>query len=108
MFTKSGMMVGLGETLEEVGQVMDDLRAADVDFLTIGQYLQPTRKHHVVDRFVPPAEFDQLKRQGLGKGFLLVAASPLTRSSHHAGEDFQRLRTAREAQLAGKAIPAAE
>ncbi len=98
MFTKSGMMVGLGESLDEVCQVMDDLRAADVDFLTIGQYLQPTRKHHPVDRFVPPDEFDQLKRQGQGRGFLLVAASPLTRSSHHAGEDFKRLQAARQAQ----------
>jgi lipoic acid synthetase len=98
IFTKSGMMVGLGETLDEVAQVMDDLRAADVDFMTIGQYLQPTRKHHHVDRFVTPAEFDQLKRQGLGKGFLLVAASPLTRSSHHAGDDFKRLQTARAAK----------
>jgi lipoic acid synthetase len=99
LFTKSGMMVGLGESLDEVAQVMDDLRAADVDFLTIGQYLQPTRKHHPVERFVPPAEFDQMKRQGQGKGFLLVAATPLTRSSHHAGEDFARLRAAREAKL---------
>ena len=95
VFTKSGMMVGLGETLDEVAQVMDDLRAADVDFMTIGQYLQPTRKHHAVDRFVTPAEFDQLKKQGLGKGFLLVAASPLTRSSHHAGDDFRKLQAAR-------------
>jgi lipoic acid synthetase len=101
IFTKSGMMVGLGESLDEVAQVMDDLRAADVDFLTIGQYLQPTRKHHGVDRFVTPAEFAQLKKQGEVKGFLLVAASPLTRSSHHAGEDFQRLRAARGAKLAG-------
>ena len=98
MFTKSGMMVGLGEDNNEVFQVMDDLRAADVDFLTIGQYLQPTKKHHAVERFVPPAEFDMIKRQAMGKGFLLVAASPLTRSSHHAGEDFARLRAAREAQ----------
>jgi lipoic acid synthetase len=93
-------MVGLGETLDEVGQVMDDLRAAEVDFMTIGQYLQPTKKHHHVDRFVTPDEFGQMKRMGQGKGFLLVASSPLTRSSHHAGEDFQRLRVAREAQLA--------
>ena len=100
LFTKSGLMVGLGETREEVLQVMDDLRTAEVDFLTIGQYLQPTPKHHPVDRFVTPDEFADLKRQGLGKGFLLVAASPLTRSSYHAGEDFQRLRAAREAQLA--------
>jgi lipoic acid synthetase len=92
-------MVGLGETREEVLQVMDDLRTAEVDFLTIGQYLQPTPKHHPIDRFVPPDEFAELQRQGLGKGFLLVAASPLTRSSYHAGEDFQRLRAAREAQL---------
>jgi lipoic acid synthetase len=99
IFTKSGMMVGLGETLDEVAQVMDDLRAAEVDFMTIGQYLQPTRKHHHVDRFVTPAEFDQLKQQGLGKGFLLVASSPLTRSSHHAGDDFKRLQAARAAKL---------
>jgi lipoic acid synthetase len=101
MFTKSGIMVGLGEERNEVLQLMDDLRSADVDFLTIGQYLQPTPKHHPVERFVPPDEFAELKRQGLGKGFLLVAASPLTRSSYHAGEDFQRLRAARDAQLAG-------
>ncbi|MGH6933551.1 MAG: lipoyl synthase [Dongiaceae bacterium] len=99
MFTKSGMMVGLGETRDEVLQVMDDMRAAEVDFLTIGQYLQPTPRHHPIDRFVPPEEFADLRRQALGKGFLLVAASPLTRSSYHAGEDFQRLRAAREAQL---------
>jgi lipoic acid synthetase len=105
MFTKSGLMVGLGESFDEVCQVMDDMRAADVDFLTIGQYLQPTRKHHPVDRFVPPEEFDQLKRQGQGRGFLLVAASPLTRSSHHAGEDFKRLQAARAAQQ--KTVPAA-
>jgi lipoic acid synthetase len=105
MFTKSGLMVGLGESFDEVCQVMDDMRAADVDFLTIGQYLQPTRKHHPVDRFVPPEEFDQLKRQGQGRGFLLVAASPLTRSSHHAGEDFKRLQAARAAQQ--KTAPAA-
>jgi lipoic acid synthetase len=98
IFTKSGMMVGLGESLEEVAQVMDDLRAADVDFLTIGQYLQPTRKHHRVDRFVTPDEFAQLKKHGLGKGFLLVAATPLTRSSHHAGADFKRLQAARAAK----------
>jgi lipoyl synthase len=79
---------------------MDDLRSAEVDFLTIGQYLQPTPKHHPVDRFVRPDEFEELRRQGLGKGFLLVAASPLTRSSYHAGDDFRRLRAAREALLA--------
>ncbi len=100
MFTKSGMMVGLGETREEVGQVMDDLRAADVDFLTIGQYLQPTRKHAPLDRFVTPAEFDGYVTLGRGKGFLLVASSPLTRSSYHAGDDFARLRAARHAATA--------
>ena len=100
MFTKSGIMVGLGESKEEVLQVMDDLRAAEVDFLTIGQYLQPTPKHHGVDRFVTPEEFRHYEAQALGKGFLLVSASPLTRSSYHAGEDFQRLRAAREAKLA--------
>src|SRR6476646_6190872 len=98
-FTKSGIMVGLGEDRTEVLQVMDDLRAAGVDFLTIGQYLQPTPKHHPVDRFIPPDEFDQLKQMAQGKGFLLVAASPLTRSSYHAGEDFERLRAARMARL---------
>ena len=95
MFTKSGIMVGLGEAREEVLQVMDDLRAADVDFLTIGQYLQPTRKHAEVKRFVPPEEFRALERTALAKGFLMVSASPLTRSSYHAGEDFARLRAAR-------------
>ena len=97
MFTKSGIMVGLGEEREEVLQVMDDLRSADVDVLTIGQYLQPTRKHAQVARFVPPAEFEALRRTALGKGFWLVAASPLTRSSYHAGEDFARMRAARAA-----------
>ncbi len=100
MFTKSGIMVGLGETREEVGQVMDDLRAADVDFITIGQYLQPTPKHAPVDRFVEPEEFEAYTRMARAKGFLMVSASPLTRSSHHAGADFQRLRAAREARLA--------
>jgi lipoic acid synthetase len=79
---------------------MDDLRAADVDFLTIGQYLQPTPKHHVVDRFVTPEEFQSYARMAFGKGFLMVASSPLTRSSYHAGDDFRTLRTAREALLA--------
>jgi lipoic acid synthetase len=97
MFTKSGIMVGLGEERNEVLQVMDDLRSAGVDFLTIGQYLQPTRKHHPVVRFVPPAEFDGLTSVAFAKGFLMVSASPLTRSSHHAGDDFARLRAAREA-----------
>ena len=97
MFTKSGIMVGLGEERNEVMQVMDDLRAADVDFLTIGQYLQPTRKHHPVMRFVPPEEFEALKTTAFAKGFLMVSSSPLTRSSHHAGDDFARLKAAREA-----------
>jgi len=98
MFTKSGIMVGLGEGKEEVHQVMDDLRAADVDFLTIGQYLQPTVKHHAVADFVTPAEFETYRKVATGKGFLLVSASPLTRSSHHAGEDFARLKAARLAR----------
>jgi lipoic acid synthetase len=95
MFTKSGIMVGLGETRNEILQVMDDLRSADVDFLTIGQYLQPTRKHHAVARYVPPDEFKALETIAYAKGFLMVAASPLTRSSHHAGDDFRRLQAAR-------------
>jgi len=95
MFTKSGIMVGLGEERNEVLQVMDDLRAAGVDFLTIGQYLQPTRKHHPVIRFVPPDEFEALATIAYAKGFLMVSASPLTRSSHHAGDDFARLKAAR-------------
>jgi lipoic acid synthetase len=97
MFTKSGIMVGLGETKEEVLQVMDDLRAADVDFLTIGQYLQPTIKHAAVDRFVTPDEFKAYAAAARAKGFLMVSASPLTRSSYHAAEDFVRLREARAA-----------
>src|SRR5205809_741297 len=99
-FTKSGIMVGLGEEKTEVLQVMDDLRAASVDFMTIGQYLQPTPKHHVLDRFVTPAEFEDYARMARGKGFLMVSASPLTRSSYHAGDDFRRLRAAREEKLA--------
>ena len=95
MFTKSGIMVGLGEERNEVLQLMDDLRVADVDFLTIGQYLQPTRKHHAVVRFVPPDEFKAFETLAYAKGFLMVSASPLTRSSHHAGDDFARLKTAR-------------
>jgi len=102
MFTKSGLMVGLGEGKGEVAQVMDDLRAADVDFITIGQYLQPTPKHAAIDRFVTPEEFDSYARLARGKGFLMVSASPLTRSSYHAGEDFARLREARRAQQAVK------
>jgi len=100
MFTKSGIMVGLGEDTTEVLQVMDDLRAAEVDFLTIGQYLHPTPKHHPIARFVAPEEFGIYRRFALGKGFLMVSASPLTRSSYHAGEDFVRLRAARAAKLA--------
>ena len=96
-FTKSGIMVGLGETREEVLQVMDDMRVADVDFITIGQYLQPTRKHHPIDRFLTPDEFAGLETVAYAKGFLMVSASPLTRSSHHAGEDFAKLKAARDA-----------
>jgi lipoic acid synthetase len=98
MFTKSGIMVGLGEERHEVLQLMDDLRSADVDFLTIGQYLQPTRKHHPVARFVTPEEFAALEAIARAKGFLMVSASPLTRSSYHAGDDFARLRAARSAR----------
>jgi len=100
IFTKSGLMVGLGEERIEVLQVMDDLRSAEVDFLTIGQYLQPTVKHAAVDRFVTPEEFEDYARLARGKGFLLVSATPLTRSSYHADRDFAALRAAREAQLA--------
>ena len=91
-----------GEDEQAVRQVMDDMRSADVDFLTIGQYLQPTPKHHKVDRFVTPEEFKSYEKAAYGKGFLMVSASPLTRSSHHAGDDFARLRAAREAKLARK------
>jgi lipoic acid synthetase len=94
-FTKSGLMVGLGETKEEVMQVMDDMRIAGVDFITIGQYLQPTRKHAAIDRFWSPEEFAALETIARSKGFLMVSSSPLTRSSHHAGEDFARLKAAR-------------
>lgn len=103
MFTKSGLMVGLGEMREDVLQVMDDMRSADIDFLTIGQYLQPTRKHAEVKSFVTPDEFAAYEKTAYAKGFLLVSATPLTRSSHHAGEDFARLRAARDKQLAGRA-----
>jgi lipoic acid synthetase len=99
IFTKSGIMVGLGETNNEVLQVMDDLRAADVDFITIGQYLQPTKKHAIVDRFVTPEEFNYLERVAKTKGFLMVSASPLTRSSYHAGDDFKKMRNARNKLL---------
>jgi lipoic acid synthetase len=98
VFTKSGIMVGLGETREEVLQLMDDLRTADVDFLTIGQYLQPTRKHAEVKAFVTPDEFKSYERIALAKGFLLVSATPLTRSSYHADADFARLKAARLAR----------
>ncbi len=98
MFTKSGIMVGLGETREQVMQVMDDMRSASIDFITIGQYLQPTRKHAAIDRFVTPDEFKSLETIAYAKGFLMVASSPLTRSSHHAGDDFARLRAARQRQ----------
>src|ERR1043165_2267509 len=100
MFTKSGIMVGLGEERNEVLALMDDLRAADVDFLTIGQYLQPTRKPHEVVRFVPPDEFKAYETIAYAKGFLMVSASPLTRSSHHAGDDFARLKAARASRIA--------
>jgi lipoyl synthase len=98
LFTKSGIMVGLGEERNEVLQLMDDLRSAQVDFLTIGQYLQPTRRHHPVIRFVTPDEFKAYETIAYAKGFLMVASSPLTRSSHHAGDDFARLRAARDAK----------
>ena len=100
IFTKSGIMVGLGESREEVMQVMDDMRAADIDFITIGQYLQPTRKHAPIDRFVTPEEFESYATMARAKGFLMVSAMPLTRSSHHADEDFAKLKAAREAQQA--------
>ncbi len=102
LFTKSGLMLGLGEERDEVLQVMDDLRSAGVDFLTLGQYLQPTRKHAEVRRFVPPDEFENLKRIALSKGFLVVASSPLTRSSYHAGDDFARLKAARQSTSAAQ------
>ena len=98
MFTKSGIMVGLGETREQVMQVMDDMRTADIDFITIGQYLQPSRKHEPIDRFVTPEEFNSYETIAYAKGFQMVSSSPLTRSSHHAGDDFARLRAARAAQ----------
>jgi len=98
MFTKSGIMVGLGETREQVMQVMDDMRSASIDFITIGQYLQPTRKHAAIERFVTPEEFQSYETTAYAKGFLMVSSSPLTRSSHHAGEDFQRLAAARRAK----------
>ena len=99
IFTKSGIMVGLGEERHEILQLMDDLRSADVDFLTIGQYLQPSRKHHPVVRFVTPEEFASYATIAMAKGFLLTSSSPLTRSSHHAGDDFARLKAARLAKM---------
>jgi lipoic acid synthetase len=99
MFTKSGIMVGLGEERNEVIQLMDDLRSANVDFITIGQYLQPTRKHHAIIRYVPPDEFKSFETIAYTKGFLMVSSSPLTRSSHHAGDDFAKLKAARDAKL---------
>ena len=99
IFTKSGIMVGLGETRTEVMQVMDDLRSADVDFLTIGQYLAPTKRHAPIDRFVTPDEFDNYRRIAEARGFLMVSATPLTRSSYHADSDFVQLRENREAKL---------
>lgn len=106
IFTKSGIMVGLGEERNEVLQLMDDLRSAEIDFMTIGQYLQPTRKHHPVMGFVTPEEFKSYETIAYAKGFLMVSSSPLTRSSHHAGEDFARLRAAREAKLGSTLVPA--
>ncbi len=106
-FTKSGLMVGLGESREEIMQVMDDMRSAGVDFLTIGQYLQPSRKHAPIDRYVEPAEFASYETIARSKGFLMVSASPLTRSSYHAGEDFAKLRDARASQLASRLAPMA-
>jgi lipoic acid synthetase len=102
IFTKSGIMVGLGEERNEVLQLMDDLRSADVDFITIGQYLAPTRKHHPVVRFVAPDEFKGFETIAYVKGFLMVSSTPLTRSSHHAGEDFARLVAARTARQAAR------
>ncbi|MFK8034091.1 MAG: lipoyl synthase, partial [Hyphomicrobiales bacterium] len=101
MFTKSGIMVGLGEERIEVLQLMDDLRSANVDFITIGQYLQPTRKHHEIKKFVTPDEFNAYETVAYSKGFLMVSSSPLTRSSHHAGEDFAQLQAARAAKFDG-------
>lgn len=106
IFTKSGIMVGLGEVRNEVLQLMDDFRSADIDFMTIGQYLQPTRKHHPVMAFVTPDEFKSYETIAYAKGFLMVSSSPLTRSSHHAGEDFARLRSARATKLGSAALGA--
>jgi lipoic acid synthetase len=99
IFTKSGLMVGLGENKEEIMQVMDDMRSAEIDFITIGQYLQPTKKHAAVDRFVTPDEFKTYETIAYSKGFTMVSSSPLTRSSHHAGDDFAKLRENRRREL---------
>ncbi|MEC7210370.1 MAG: lipoyl synthase, partial [Pseudomonadota bacterium] len=99
MFTKSGIMVGLGEARSDVMQVMDDMRAANIDFITIGQYLQPTRKHAPINRFVTPDEFDAYAATARAKGFLMVSSTPLTRSSHHADEDFAKLKAARASTI---------
>ena len=99
IFTKSGLMVGLGETIDEIYQVMDDLRSADVDFLTIGQYLQPTEKHAKLEKFISPKEFNVFNKMAYAKGFLMVSSSPLTRSSYHASNDFKKLKKAREKSL---------
>ncbi len=107
VFTKSGVMVGLGEDRGEVLQVMDDMRSASIDFLTVGQYLQPSVKHAAVDRFVEPAEFEDYARMARAKGFLLVSATPLTRSSYHADRDFAALRDSRDAALGRAAAPRA-
>ena len=104
IFTKSGIMVGLGEERLEISQVMDDMRMADIDFMTIGQYLQPTPRHARVERFVTPDEFKKYERMAKGKGFLLVSATPLTRSSYHAGDDFAKLREARQKKLATRTV----
>ena len=104
IFTKSGLMVGLGENKDEIVQVMDDLRSAEVDFLTIGQYLQPSIKHHPLERYYKPEEFDELKTIAMSKGFLLVSSSPLTRSSYHADEDFAKLQQNRRSQTNAQSI----
>lgn len=102
VFTKSGIMVGLGEERDEIRQVMDDLRESDVDFLTVGQYLRPTPRHATVERYVPPEEFEEIEAEANERGFLVVSATPLTRSSYHAEADFKRLQAARAAQLAAR------
>ncbi|MEM6762866.1 MAG: lipoyl synthase, partial [Pseudomonadota bacterium] len=108
IFTKSGIMVGLGEQRNEVLQLMDDLRVADVDFLTIGQYLQPSRKHHPVVDYIEPKAFSAYQTIAYAKGFLMVSSSPLTRSSYHAGDDFARLKEARAAKLAQSGTASAD